>query len=157
MSTEPEILFDTTRFGRIAYAERDLVRFKEGILGFSSDQRYVLISHSQESRFTWLQSVEDGSLAFLLVDPASYVCGYAPELPAAAVKSLALDEVASLVVYAIVTVPNGRPAEMTLNLAGPIVINAQTREAKQIVLDGEAYSVRHRAVAASTEGDKAAA
>jgi flagellar assembly factor FliW len=42
-----------------------------------------------------------------------------------------------------VTIPKGNPEAMTLNLAGPIVVNAQNRVAKQIVLTDESFGIRH--------------
>jgi len=44
---------------------------------------------------------------------------------------------------------------MTLNLAGPLVINAAERIGRQIVLEDKAYPVRHRVFNQGEEGKAA--
>lgn len=135
---------DTTRFGRIDFTEDDLVIFSEGLVGFGSRRQFVLIDHKPGSPFRWLQSTEDGQLAFLVIDPAEYTNDYSPIMPKHAASDLEMLEDTPRLVYTIVTIPSGRPEGMTLNLAAPIVINAATRRAKQIILDDAAYPVRWR-------------
>ena len=53
-------------------------------------------------------------------------------------------------VYTTASIPHGRPRDMTLNLAAPIVISGATRLGKQIVLENEAYTMRHRVFAEET-------
>lgn len=148
---------ETTRFGKIECAEQDVVRFSGGLLGFESAERFVLIQHKEGSPFLWLQSVEQGGLAFLVVDPAHYMADYAPEMPDSLATELKLDEETPRLVYTIVTIPQGKPDDMTLNLAGPLLINAETRQAKQVVLDTEVYPLKQRVfpVESKKEGDAA--
>lgn len=136
----------TTRFGTIEYLPQDVVCFPEGLLGFSETQRFVLIQHKEGSPFRWLQSLEDRNLAFLVVDPSTYVADFAPEMPDSVARELSLDEETPRLVYTIVTIPRGRPQDMTLNLAGPILINAASGQAKQVVLDSDTYPIRYRVV-----------
>jgi flagellar assembly factor FliW len=75
-------------------------------------------------------------------------------MPLRAVKNLELEESTPRVVYTIVTIPRGRPRDMTLNLAGPIVVNVETRRAVQIILEGDEHPVRRRAF---PEAEQAAA
>ena len=56
----------------------------EGILGFPESQRFVLLEHDSEGTpFKWLQSVENASLAFIVMDPnlliSDYVVDFDPE------------------------------------------------------------------------------
>ena len=60
---------ETTRFGTIDVAEEQLFHFPMGLLGFSSQKRYVVLDHAPDSPLKWLQSVDDGSLAFIITDP----------------------------------------------------------------------------------------
>ena len=141
----------TTRIGVIAYGQEDVVHFPEGLLGFPEQKNYVVVEHKEGSPFRWLLSLEDTNLAFLAVDPALYVSDYAPPMPKSAAEALKLEETTPMLVYTIVTIPSGRPEDMTLNLAGPVVLNCDANLGKQIVLDNEAYSVRHRAFAAKEQ------
>lgn len=135
----------TSRFGEIEFTLNDVWTFAEGILGFPSHQRFVLVEHKPGSPFNWLQSVDEGTLAFLVVDPTHYVADYGPEMPESVARELGLTMETPIVVYTIVTIPPGRPEDMTLNLAGPLVLNVETRTAKQVVLEDESYLVRHPA------------
>lgn len=133
----------TARFGTIEYGELDVVTFPLGLPGFENHRRFVIINHKDGSPFRWLQSVEDGALAFLVVDPATFFSDYAPEMDESDSQFLSLTETTPRLVYTIVTIPKGNPEAMTLNLAGPIVVNAQNRVAKQIVLTDESFGIRH--------------
>ena len=134
----------TTRFGLVPYTPEDVVSFPQGLLGFPVLRDFVLVNHKEDSPFRWLQSVEDGATAFLVVDPANYLTDYAPDMPTSAAESIGAGPESPLLVYTIVTIPRGRPTDLTINLAGPIVINASTGKAVQVVLDGDAYPIRYR-------------
>jgi len=133
----------TTRFGQFEFDELDVVTFPTGILGFPGHQRFVLVAHKENSPFRWLQSVDEGNLAFLVVDPMTFFPHYAPEMESSDAAYLQLSEESPRLVYTMVTIPKGLPESMTVNLAGPIVINAETRYAKQIVLTDDDYGTKH--------------
>lgn len=154
MTTTLEI--QTSRFGQIGLTDEDIVAVPDGLLGFPADTRYVVIEHKEGSPFRWLQSVDSGELAFLVVDPATYVPDYAPEMPDSLANFLELKEETPRLVYTIVTIPRGRPEDMTLNLAGPIVVNLETRTAKQIVLENDIFPIRCPIGKPKAEGGQAA-
>ena len=146
----------TTRFGQVEYSTDDVVTFHDGLIGFSDLCSFVLIQHGEDSPFRWMQSVDNGEIAFLVVEPGQYVQGYEPEMPDSAIESLGLDDETARLVYTIVSIPPGKPEEMTLNLAGPIVINLETGIAQQIVLEDEIYSIKHK-VFPNKESEESAA
>lgn len=148
--------FETTRFGRLEYSAEDVVSFDNGLLGFEDCTKYVLIQHKEGSPFRWIQSLEKGELAFLVVDPGVYVPDYGPEMPLSLARELSLEEETPRLVYTIVTIPQGRPEDMTLNLAGPLLINAECGKAKQVVLDTEAYPTKFRVFAEKAKDGTAA-
>lgn len=133
-----------TRFGEIEFSPNDVLFLKEGLIGFPAMQEFVLISHKEASPFRWMQSVQDPSMAFLCALPQHFVQDYNPELPKGVVEALTLDETTERYVLTTATIPPGRPDDMTLNLAAPILVNANTRSALQFVLEDEAYTVKHR-------------
>jgi len=146
----------TTRFGQVEYSTDDVVTFHDGLIGFADLGAFVLIQHKEDSPFRWMQSVDNGKIAFLVVDPGQYVQGYEPDMPDSAIERLGLDEETARLVYTIVSIPPGKPEEMTLNLAGPIVINLETGNAQQIVLEDEIYSIKHK-VFPNKESEESAA
>lgn len=144
MTFKNSLTFESSRFGMIDYESEDVVRFASGLLGFPHARSFVLICDKPSSPFRWLQCIEDGSLAFLVVPPNVYVRDYAPIVKDDVVESLRLSADVPPLLYAIATIPPGRPEEMTINLAGPVVINSETRQAAQAVVEGEAYTIKHR-------------
>jgi flagellar assembly factor FliW len=133
-----------TRFGEIEFSDSDIITFREGLIGFSAYQRFVVLENHPNSPFRWLQSAEDPALAFLVTDPKEYVPEYTPEISESAAECLALTNESTVAVLTTVNIPKGHPEDMTLNLAGPLLINAHTREGRQVVLEGDAYTIRHR-------------
>ncbi len=135
---------DTSRFGTVEYAPEDVITFADGILGFPACREYLVINHGDNSPFRWLQSIEEPALAFLVADPGDLVAGYSPEMPKRDAKALGLTEETARLVYTIVTIPPGKPEEIAVNLAGPIVVNAETRTARQVVIESDEYPTRYR-------------
>lgn len=113
-----------------------------GLLGFERFKQWRLISDPNQAPFFWLQVVEDPSLTFLLVPPATIAPTYKPDVPAEDAAALGLADPADAVLLNIVTLNANAPA--TVNLKGPIVINRRTLAGKQVIpLNAAEYSVRH--------------
>lgn len=148
------IQLEGTRFGAIAFDPADAVEFSEGLIGFETSKRFVTISAGEGSPFRWLQSLDDPTLAFLLADPDVFLPTYAPELPNGALAGLGIAPGSPYLLFTTANVPPGRPREATLNLAAPIVVNPYARRGAQIVLDGDAYTIRHRAFPQASEPEK---
>lgn len=140
-----------TRFGDIEFGPTDLLFLKEGLIGFPTLHEFVIVSHKDDSPFHWLQSVQEPALAFLCAVPTHFVPGYNPMLSQGVAESLSLSEETERFVLTTASIPLGRPEEMTLNLAAPIVVNANTRSALQCVLEDEAYTVKHRVFTDATK------
>jgi flagellar assembly factor FliW len=78
-------------------------------------------------------------LRLFLADAAVYVPDYAPAIPRSTLEGLglALTDLATTLV-----VVNPTPEKTTVNLAAPIVMNAETGRCTQLVLDSEEYPLR---------------
>ncbi len=137
------MIVETTRFGNIECTEEDVFELPTGLLGFPNKRNFVIVEHKEGSPFRWMQSADDPNLAFLVISPDKFRSDYSPELPDAPITELELTEETPTVVYAIVSIPPGKPDEMTANLAGPIVINAETRTGMQVVIEDEKWQIRH--------------
>lgn len=132
----------TARFGDMEILSENIIHMSTGILGFPNCKQYILIPHKENSPFLWYQSVEDPSLAFVVMNPFLFNPDYDVPISPQLAASLGAKEVKELEVLAIVTIPKDRPQEMTANLLGPIIINSVKKLAKQIVLDPERYSTK---------------
>lgn len=135
---------DTTRFGLITYSPQDLIHFPAGLLGFQELKDYVVIPLEANPAFFWLQSVQDGQIAFLITDPFLFFPDYQVELSDSLKQELAITERKQVVVYSIVTIPATGVKDMTTNLVGPLVINMENRRGVQYVLGGNQYHTKHR-------------
>jgi flagellar assembly factor FliW len=143
---------ETTRFGALNVDAHKTLTFPEGLPGFESCRLFTVLPHhtaegGKGSPFVWLQSLERGELAFLAIEPHQVFPDYAPRVPRAELESLNLTEEAVLPrLYSLLTVPAGDPSGITANLMAPILINSSARVAKQVVLNTDQYSLRHRLI-----------
>ncbi len=133
----------TTRFGTIEIEEDKIISFTQGILGFPNERKYILFPHKNSKIFFWLQSIERPELAFVCIDPFLVKPDYEFEIPDRIEKELDIKDPSEVNVITLVTIPNRTNKEelITVNLLGPIVVNAKTKLARQIVLDPNKYQV----------------
>ena len=132
----------TTRFGAVDVDSDLILTFTQPIIGFLEHRRFVFIPVQEGGAVKWLQSVESGELAFLVMDPRAVVPDYQVELAAAELAELAAESVDGLEVYTLVVVPQDRSLVRT-NLKAPILVNPRQRLAKQTVLERSDYPVQY--------------
>ncbi len=118
----------TSRFGELECRDEMLIRFPSGIIGFPRSTRYIILDHDREAPFKWLQSVDEGGLAFVIKPD------YRVTLEPAALDDLGSPADAELILFVLLTVPPGDPDRITANLRAPVVVHEPTRHAKQIIL-----------------------
>ena len=131
----------TTRFGDIEIAEESIVHMPGGMLGLEDWKRYVLLEDRPDTAFKWLQAVDEPSLAFIVIDPMEFFPDYEIELPDEQAESLELSDPCDAIMLTTVTV--GGDGKITTNLLGPIIMNARTLRAAQIVLTDDRYTPKH--------------
>lgn len=134
---------NTTRFGEVDVQQDLVITLPEGIIGFEDCTRYVVLQIDYNSQFKWLQCLDDGSVAFPIIDPWQFRPDYAPEISDMDALFLKMDERSERLVFVIVTVPRNNPHAMTANLLGPIIINPLTSQGKQVIVTNEQYGTRH--------------
>lgn len=132
----------TTRFGEIEVNVSDVIELPAGLIGFPELKRYVLLDHDKESPFKWLQSLDDGAIAFVLINPLLFKPDYTVEVTEAEVSDLTIQSEEDAVISVIVTMPSN-PQNMTANLKAPLVFNLKNRKGKQIILNSQEYTTRH--------------
>lgn len=140
---------NTTRFGVIETDDSSVINLASGPLGFEPQTRYCLIQHRPDTKFRWLQSIDDPSLAFVVVDPSEFFANYEFEVSDADAERIGLSAAEDALALAIVTIDRGTE-NITVNLAAPILINAKSLKGMQIVLQDNSYSVRHPLVEQTT-------
>lgn len=134
---------NTKHFGEIDIDEKGIIEFDEGILGFETAKKYVLLgTEDKESPFGWLQSVDMPELAFAIVNPFAIKEDYDIEIKDEVMNKLGIKKAEEMLVYSIVVVPEDM-TKMSMNLKAPVIINTSNKKGAQVVLDTDTYAVRH--------------
>jgi flagellar assembly factor FliW len=138
---------ETTRFGAITVEESALYHFPEGIPGFDGDLHFVFFPHrgpdGNTSPIRWMQCVEEGALAFPVINPWHVRPDYAPTIPGPVLRTLGITDVhTQMRLYSILTIPAGNPAGITINLLAPVVVNKVDRVGRQVLVQNENYPLR---------------
>lgn len=128
----------TTRFGMLSITEEKVIHFVQGLPGFRTLRRFILLDHDQDGTFKWLQSMEDPNVAFLITNPALYRPDYTVPLRKPEIESLGVRDASALVSFVMVCVSRGTN-ELSLNLKGPVVFNSENMRAIQCIIDREDY------------------
>lgn len=139
---EDSVKVATTRFGDLQVDEKDILDFKEGILGFETLTRFFIVDPGDNTLIMWMQSIEDGSVAFPVIEPKIFNAEYIVKLLPAELRSLQLENLNAAKIFSILTIPQD-VTQMSANLKAPIVINSNTGFARQIVLQDNKLSVRY--------------
>lgn len=135
---------ETSRFGSLEVNEDQIITVPAGLIGFPEDKRYILLEHKKGSPFLWFQSVDHGSLAFVLIDPLLFKPDYTVQLGQEDRRVLELPPGnAGLQILVLVNISREETVEITANLLGPILLNAPRRLARQTILYQGNYSTRY--------------
>lgn len=132
----------TSRFGEIEVNDTDVVTLPEGLIGFPELTRYVLLDHDADSPFKWLQSVDDGAMAFVVMSPLTFRPDYTVEVSEDEITVLKLNSAEDAVISVIVTIPVD-PKKMSANLKAPLIFNLKNRVGKQVIVKDPQYQTKH--------------
>jgi flagellar assembly factor FliW len=130
---------ESTRFGRLNVDDERVINFPKGLLGFPNHTRFALIQTGEENYFFWLQSVDEPNLAFVVTDPSIFFKDYEVPIREETQADLELANIDHAQVFVIC---NKVDEWLTGNLLGPIVVNAQNRQAQQVVLTEKKWTTR---------------
>lgn len=129
-------------FGEIEIEENKIITLIDGMLGFDKLTKYILIPHGQDNMFKWLQSTQDPTVCFLVVEPVSFMFNYSLEISDDVVDRIKIRTPEDVIIYSIVVTPED-PAKISANLCGPIVINAVNRMGSQVISSNPEHQVKH--------------
>ena len=132
----------TGRFGQISVNEDEVIHFPQGVIGFPKFTRFCLVDSGDDTLILWLQSLDDATLAFPVLEPKIFKPEYIVRLSAAEMRELNLVNLKEAAVFNILTIPADL-SQMTANLKAPIVINLKEKIARQVVLQENDYTLKH--------------
>lgn len=148
IEVEPTISLVSRALGPIEVPESAAFVMCEPLSGFDGTLRYAMIPYvrddgSLNNAVNWLLALEPPFHAFVVTDPWIVMPDYAPEISDSDTGELGLRSFEDARVFAILTVPEGPDEAGSINLRAPIVLNVAARRAKQVVLLGDEYRIRH--------------
>ncbi|MBM4359839.1 MAG: flagellar assembly protein FliW [Deltaproteobacteria bacterium] len=134
------IRIEGTRFGAVEVDEGTVIEFPNGLVGFPAETRFVLLERSGGKLVGYLQSLATPSLAFPVMDGATFEAYPDPSAEELA-GSVGL-ECADLAVLVIVSV-NPQTRFLQANLLAPLLVDVVSRVGAQCVLDPRRFSAAH--------------
>src|SRR5437016_915339 len=99
------IRVESTRFGHLEVAESLAIDLPDGMIGFESCRRYVVLDVSADNPIKWLQCLDNGAVAFPVLDPWQFMPDYAPTISDSDAQALELSEDTPKLVFTVVTIP----------------------------------------------------
>lgn len=138
------MLANTTRFGEIEVEDNKIIVFPGGIIGFPELTQFALIYDEEKGKdagIKFMQSLQEPGFAMPVMDPLIVKPNYNPKVEEELLKSIGPVREEELLVVVTVTIP-GDIKKMTVNLKGPIVINAEKCMACQVIVEGDEYKVK---------------
>jgi flagellar assembly factor FliW len=136
------MLIQTERFGQLKVPDEKLIKMQKPILGFERLSVYCLVEEEEFRPFLWLQSIEDPSVAFIVVNPLVFFPDYRIEVHSNELAELMISRPDRVETYVVVTLPKDA-TRMSADLQGPVLINTENNRAKQLVLVNSDYRVKH--------------
>ncbi|MGK9477087.1 flagellar assembly protein FliW [Melioribacter sp. OK-6-Me] len=115
----------TKQFGEIEFPDDLILNFKEGLVGFETLRKFILIK-PEDTLFYWLNSIENPDIAF----PLFGLRLIDEEYP----------QVENHEAFGIVIL-NSDPLKITINMKAPVYINQDNKTGYQKILDEEKYSL----------------
>lgn len=141
----------TAYMGEITIDPSEVLQFESGIPGFEDEKSFVLLPLENESIFQILQSIKTKELAFILTPPYIVSSNYTFDIDEVTVNALEIKNEKEVAVFSIVSLRDTL-ANSTVNLKAPIVLNTTNKKAKQVILDNEDFSIRHKLSLESVKG-----
>ena len=142
---------ETRDFGIVEIQDNNIITFKQPIYGFEEYTQYVLVTDSNMGNgICWLQSIEQKSVCFILMNPLQVSKDYAPVVMQDVLVTLQASPKDELDCW-VIAVIGETFRKSTVNMKSPIIINHKRNLAMQVILDQE-YPIRMPVFDPESEG-----
>ena len=136
----------TRIFGEIDIEDTKIITLEKGMIGFPKLTHFALIYDEEKKdkgfQIAWLQSMDDGDIAFPVTDPMYFMDSYNPIVREEVIASLGEMNEENTYVLVTVTVPQ-KIEDFSVNLKAPIVINSDTNKGVQLITESD-YPVKYK-------------
>ncbi len=145
------MIVQSTRFGELEVSDEQILDFPQGLLGFPEEKRYALMEYKPDSPFYFLQSLADPDLTFLMINPFAFFNDYEFDMDDALMAEIGVAADNPPTVFNIATVKD-KIENMTVNLAGPVLVNLRDRKAAQWVIEKTVFPTKYPLFPATAGG-----
>lgn len=138
----------TTRvFGNIEIDDDKIITMDKGMIGFPDLKHFALIFDEEKKEqkkgfIMWFQSMDDGDIAFPVMDPHRVLDDYAPSVNEELLSGLGEMTIENTYILVTVTVPK-KVEDFSANMKAPIVINTDTQKGAQVITESD-YPVKFK-------------
>lgn len=137
---------ETRHFGTIDIEDDKIITMEKGMIGFPELRNFALIFDEEKKdkifKVMWLQSMDDGNVAFPVTDPIHLIEDYSPSVSEEIIAPLGEMTEDNTYLLATVTVPK-KVEDFSINLKAPIVINMDTNKGAQVITEDD-YPVKFK-------------
>lgn len=119
-----------------------IIQFPAGLIGYPELKAYRLFEPQDSYPLKFLQSVDREDVSFTCIDVQAIKPDYVVPLGDEDARGLAIGTPADALVLALLVIPDD-PRRMTANLAGPVVVNVRTLQARQIALNIDQFPLAY--------------
>lgn len=135
----------TKFFGEVELDDNKVIEFPNGIIGFEDFKKFAIlydIEDDRDTKISWLQSLEEPTLALPVVDPLAVTTEYAPMIEDELLKPLGDPADEDLLFLLVMTVPSDM-TKVTANMKAPVIISTEERKGVQLIVDNADYPVKY--------------
>jgi flagellar assembly factor FliW len=137
------MLINTKFLGNIEIEEKDIMSFEHGLPGFNTLHDFALLPVVENAALNYLQSIQETNICFILMNPFLIVEDYEINISEDTVANLMIEKPEDICLYSILTITE-TIADITANLAAPVIINTTNNKAAQEILNDSKYDVKHK-------------
>ena len=132
-----------TKFhGELNIHPNQIWNFPKGIPGFEDETEFALLPIEENHTFQVLQSTVTRDIAFIVANPYTLVEDYTFNIDEPTIDLLKIKNEQDVFVLGVLSLKE--PFETsTINLQAPLIFQANTKIAKQMILNENAFSMRH--------------
>ncbi len=131
---------DSKLLGKLTYSDDSIIRFDEGLIGITEKREFIFIEKEDFLPFNYLQSIDDPEFCLIVINPFFVEKNYQFKIAKDDLKQLGIQDDSDFFLLSIVVFAN-KIENITVNLRAPIVININTKQARQVLLLNDKYDI----------------
>lgn len=127
---------DTKFHGQMMIKENQIWTFPKGLPGFEEEKSFVLLPIEGNEFFQVLQSINIAHVAFVVVNPFTFLASYTFEIDDPTIELLNIQKQEEVFILSILNLQD--PFEhSTMNLQAPLIFHVNEKKAKQMILNDD--------------------